>query len=296
MAILVDKKTSVIVQGITGNSGAAQTKAMLEYGTNIVAGVSPGKGDSEVYGVPVFDTMDEAMRKTSADTSIIFVPSGFAKDAAFEAILAGVKLLVITTDHVTVHDAAKIKNLAAKKGTIVLGPNTPGVVSPGKSKVGIYANNIFSLSGPVGIVTRSGTASYEIAGCLALENIGLSTVAGIGGDPLTGTSLIDILRMFEDDPETKIIALIGEIGGTSEEEAAVFMKKSVEKPVVGFIVGRSAPVGKRMGHAGAIVEGGLGTFQSKIEALQNAGADVVEKPSDLVESIKRSQVVRRHGY
>jgi succinyl-CoA synthetase alpha subunit len=287
MVILVDRNTRVIVQGVTGRSGEAQTKAMLEYGTNVVGGVSPGKGGMEVHGVPVFDTMVEAVEKTSANASLVLVPSHFVKDAAFEAISADVNLLVITSDHVPLHDAAKIKCLADRKGTVIVGPNTPGIVSPGKSKVGIYANNIFSLSGPVGIVTRSGTASYEVAGCFALDGIGLSTVVGIGGDPITGTSMTNILRMFQHDYETKAIVLMGEIGGTAEEDAAEFIKDYVEKPVAGYIVGRVAPHGKRMGHAGAIVQGERGTAQSKIEALRDAGVNVASKPSELVEIMRK---------
>lgn len=279
MGILADENTKVIVQGITGRVGSIQTKLMLEYGTKIVAGVTPGKGGTTVYNVPVYDTVEEAVAKTGADASILFVPPAFTKDAVIEAIDAGIKLIVAIPEHVPVHDTMRMVEYAKSKNVRIIGPTTPGIISPGKTKIGIMPANVF-LKGNVGIVSRSGTLLYEIAGNLSLAGIGQSTCLGIGGDPVVGTSLTEILQLFQNDNQTKLIVIVGEIGGTQEEEAANFIKK-MDKPVIAYIAGRSAPPGQRMGHAGAIILGEKGTVESKTKALKEAGVEIACRPAEI---------------
>lgn len=281
MGIIIDENTRAIVQGITGTQGRFHTKLMLEYGTKIVAGVTPGKGGTQVHGIPVYDTVEEAQEKHSANASIIFVPAPFAAEAALESLENGIKTLVIITEHIPIKDSIEVMNYAKQVNATIIGPNTPGIITPGKSKLGIMPAHIFK-SGNIGMVSRSGTLTYEIAASLTKKNLGQSTCLGLGGDPITGLNFIDALKMFENDPQTKAVVLIGEIGGNLEELTAEFIvKEKYPKPVVAFIAGRSAPPGKRMGHAGAIVMGKAGTAESKIEALRKAGVKVAEKPSDV---------------
>ncbi|RJS78395.1 succinate--CoA ligase subunit alpha [Candidatus Bathyarchaeota archaeon] len=281
MGIIIDENTRAIVQGITGTQGRFHTKLMLEYGTKIVAGVTPGKGGTQVHGIPVYDTVEEAQEKHSANASIIFVPAPFAAEAALEALENGIKTLVIITEHIPIKDSIEVMNYAKQVNATIIGPNTPGIITPGKSKLGIMPAHIFK-SGNIGMVSRSGTLTYEIAASLTKKNLGQSTCLGLGGDPITGLNFIDALKMFENDPQTKAVVLIGEIGGNLEELTAEFIvKEKYPKPVVAFIAGRSAPPGKRMGHAGAIVMGKAGTAESKIEALRKAGVKVAEKPNDV---------------
>lgn len=282
--IILDENTKCLVQGITGKQGSFHTEQMLKYKTNIVAGVTPGKGGQEIFGVPVFDSIEEAKEKTDVNASIIFVPAPFAKDAAFESI-DHLDLVIIITEHIPVHDTMEIMAYAKQKGVTVIGPNTPGVISPKVGKLGIMPTHIFS-EGKVGVISRSGTLTYEIASQLTRSGIGQSTCVGIGGDPVIGTPYIEVLEMFENDPETDEIVLIGEIGGTAEEAAAEYIKENISKPVVAYIAGISAPPGKRMGHAGAIIAGNSGTAKSKMAALEAAGVKVAEKPSDIVNYIK----------
>ena len=282
MVILVNKDTRVLVQGITGREGSFHTKMMLEYGTKVVAGVTPGKGGMSVHGVPVYDSVEEALAKhPEINTSIIFVPAPYASDAVYEAVDAGIKLVVVITEHIPVHDTMKFVNYAKMKGTVIVGPNTPGVISPGEVKVGIMPGHVFA-KGPVGIISRSGTLTYEIAYALTKASLGQSTCIGIGGDPITGLDFIEVAEMFREDKETKALVLIGEIGGNLEEAFADYvLEKGYDKPIVAFIAGRTAPPGKRMGHAGAIISMGAGTAQSKIEALSSASIPVAERPSDI---------------
>jgi succinyl-CoA synthetase alpha subunit len=289
MAILINENTKVIVQGITGREGSRHTQYMLQYGTKILAGVTPGKGGQNVQGVPVFDTVEEALRKfPDINTSIVFVPAQFAADSVYEAIDAGIKLIVIITEHIPIHDALRFVNYAKRRGVTIIGPNCPGVVSPLKSKVGILPNHIYTKSGPVGIVSRSGTLTYEISYHLTQAGIGQSTVVGIGGDPIIGTDMIEVVRMFEEDPETKYIVVIGEIGGTMEERVAQYIGSGkVTKPVVAYIAGRTAPPGKRMGHAGAIVSMGMGSYESKVKAFQEVNVPVASTPTEVVKLIKK---------
>lgn len=286
MAIIINENTNVIVQGITGKQGRFHTRQMLAYGTKIVGGVSPGKGGQEVEGVPVYDTVFEAMEKQRVDASVLFIPAPFAKDAAFENITAGVGVLVIITEHIPVHDEMEIIELARRKGTIVVGPNTFGIVSSGKCKIGIPPNQFF-VEGPIGVVARSGTLTYEIVANLTANGFGQSTVVGLGGDRVVGLSFVDVLEKFEKDPETKAVVLVGEIGGNAEEEASLYIKE-MTKPVVAYIAGKSAPPGKRMGHAGAIIERGKGTFGAKVEALQSAGAKVATLPFEVPELLRNA--------
>ncbi len=285
MAILVDENTRVIVQGITGFQGSFQTKRMLEYGTKVVAGVTPGKGGSEVHGVPVYNTVEEAVAASGADTSIIYVPARFATDAIFEAFDAGLRLVVCVTEGIPLYDEMLIHRRLKEVDSMLLGPNCPGVISPGKSKVGLLPDGSFK-PGKLGVVSRSGTLTYQICENLTKADIGQSTVVGIGGDPMPGLSFVDVLKMFEEDDETAAVLLIGEIGGTAEEEAAEFIKR-MSKPVVAFIAGRTAPPGKRMGHAGAIIEGSTGTAEAKIAALREAGAAVAETLLDVVKEVEK---------
>lgn len=285
MGIILDHTAKVIVQGITGKQGSFHTKAMLEYGTNIVAGVTPGKGGQEVHGVPVFDSVKEAVEATQANASVIFIPAPFVYSAALEAIEAGIKLLVIITEGVPVKDTARIRAKAIENGVTLIGPNCPGLITPGESKIGIIPGQI-CMKGNVGIVSRSGTLTYEIIQNLTLNGIGQSTCVGLGGDPVKGIGFTECLRMFQEDPETDYIILVGEIGGTGEQEAAELIKKEITKPVFAFIAGQTAPPGKKMGHAGAIVHGKSGTAQEKMRILEEAGAITVKTPSEIPKLIK----------
>ncbi len=286
MSILVDEKTRVVVQGATGNQGRFHLSQMLAYGTRVAAGVSPGKGGQEVEGVPVYDTVEQAVLHHGVNASVIFVPAPFCKDAAFEAIDAGLGVVVIITEHIPVHDAMDIMAFARHRGTVVVGPNTFGVISPGKAKLGIMPAQAYA-PGPVGIVARSGTLSYEIAAALTAAGLGQSTVVGLGGDRVAGLNFVEVLKRFEEDQATRAVVLVGEIGGTAEEEAAEYIK-GMSKPAVAYIAGRSAPPGKRMGHAGAIIERGRGTFDGKVRALEAAGVRVATLPwevAGLVEEV-----------
>ena len=285
MSILIDKKTKLIVQGITGREGEFHTKQMLAYGTHVVGGMTPGRGGEKVLGVPVFDTLEQAVKKTGANASIIYVPARASADAILEAADAGIALVVCITEGVPVLDMMRVARRLAETKTRLIGPNCPGLISPGKSKVGIIPGNI-CIPGPVGLVSRSGTLTYEVIHALTQRKIGQSTCVGIGGDPVHGLGFIDTLEMFEADPQTRIVALIGEIGGTDEEKAAEYIKKHMSKPVVAFVAGQTAPPGKRMGHAGAIIEGGTGTAADKIAAFQSAGVPVARFPGEVAELIQ----------
>ncbi len=284
MAIYINQDTRVLVQGITGRQGSFHTGQMLAYGTKVIGGVSPGKGGQVVEGIPVFDTAFEAMEKEPADASILFIPAPYAKDAALEALDAGIRILVLITEHIPLHDAVEIMACAESRGATVVGPNTFGLVSSGLCKIGIMPNRYF-IPGPVGVVSRSGTLCYEIVGHLTENRIGTTTVVGLGGDRVVGLHFIDVLKQFAKDDDTKAVMLVGEIGGSAEEEAAAFVSSSMRKPVVAYLAGRSAPPGKRMGHAGAIIERGRGTFDSKVKALQKAGVAVAEMPAEIPEMI-----------
>jgi succinyl-CoA synthetase alpha subunit len=276
MAVIVDERTRVVVQGATGNQGRFHLTQMQAYGTHVMAGTSPGKGGEEVAGLPVYDTVEQAVLHHAVNASVIFVPAGGAKDAAFEAIDAGLGVVVIVTEHIPVHDAMDVMAFARQRGATVVGPNTFGIISPGKAKLGIMPAVAYS-PGPVGIVARSGTLSYEIASALTAAGLGQTTVVGLGGDRVVGLNFVEVLRKFEDDGETLACVLVGEIGGTAEEEAAEFIK-GMTKPIVAYVAGRSAPPGKRMGHAGAIIERGRGTFDGKVRALEAAGVKVATLP------------------
>jgi succinyl-CoA synthetase alpha subunit len=286
MAVIIDEKSKVVVQGITGYQGTYHSDAMREFGTNVVAGTRPGKGGTEVNGIPVYDSVKEAVELQKADTSCIFVPAPGCKDAALEAIDAGIKTMVIVTEHVPVLDAIQIVSVGSSKGITIIGPNCPGLASPGKAKVGILPNKIFT-KGNIGVVSKSGTLTYEIVNAITERKLGQSTCVGIGGDRVTGTNFIDILKLFEKDRQTKKIVLVGEIGGTAEEEAAEYIKKNITKPVVAYIAGRTAPPGKRMGHAGAIIARGRGTADSKIKALEKANVKVAKIPTDVPDLLEQ---------
>ena len=286
MSIFIDKNTTVIVQGITGRDGSFHTRQMIEYGTQVVGGVTPGKGGQQFDDkVPIFNTVAEAAKETGANTSVIYVPPMYAADAMMEAADAGVTLIVAITEGVPVLDMTRVYPFVKERGARLLGPNCPGLISPGKSKVGIIPGRICA-PGPVGVVSRSGTLTYEIVYQLTRAGIGQTTCVGIGGDPINGTNFIDCLTAFEQDPDTKAVALMGEIGGTDEQNAAQFVKEHMKKPVVGFIAGQTAPPGRRMGHAGAIISGSSGTAAEKIQAFQDAGMGVARRPIDFVELIK----------
>jgi len=280
MAILINKETRVLVQGITGRDGSFHTKLMLEYGTNIVAGVTPGKGGSDYLGIPIFDTVKEAVKKTSPNTSIIFVPPQFAVDAIYEAADNGISLIVVITEGIPIHDMIKVKNYLDRKGAKLIGPNCPGIITPNECKVGIMPSHIFRR-GRVGVVSRSGTLTYEIVNQLTINGFGQSTAVGIGGDPIIGSKFIDILKLFNEDDETDAVVLIGEIGGTDEQDAAEYIKKEFKKPVVAFIAGRTAPPERRMGHAGAIISGSEGTAEEKIKAFESSGVKVASLPEEV---------------
>jgi succinyl-CoA synthetase alpha subunit len=282
MSILVNKETRLLVQGITGREGEFHTTQMLEYGTRIVAGMTPGRGGEWVQGgkIPVFDTVQQAVEATGANCAISFVPARGAADAMMEAADAGIPLLVCIAEGMPVRDMMQVRRFLDPRGVRLIGPNCPGLLSPGEAKVGIIPGHI-AVPGDIGVVSRSGTLTYEVLYALKLQKRGVSTCVGIGGDPVNGTSFLDVLAMFEEDPQTEQVVLIGEIGGTDEERAARFIADKMSKPVVGFIAGRSAPSGKRMGHAGAIVEGGSGLASDKIRALQAAGVRVADHPEDI---------------
>ncbi|NUO09201.1 MAG: succinate--CoA ligase subunit alpha [Candidatus Brocadia sp.] len=286
MGILIDKDTKVICQGITGHAGSFHTVRMLEYGTKLVAGVTPGKGGTAQHGVPVFDNVLDAATKTGANASVIYVPAPFASDAIMEAAEAGIKLVVCITEGIPTLDMVKVKKYLSTRNTCLIGPNCPGVITPGKCKIGIMPGYIHK-PGHVGVVSRSGTLTYEAVLQLTQQGLGQSTCLGIGGDPIVGTDFAHILRLFQEDQETQAIVLIGEIGGSAEEEVSEVIKQEITKPVVGFIAGRTAPQGKRMGHAGAIITGGRGTALSKISALENAGVTVVDNPADIGKTVAK---------
>ncbi|HMZ07217.1 MAG TPA: succinate--CoA ligase subunit alpha [Anaerolineales bacterium] len=282
MSILVDKNTRLIVQGITGNEGLFHTTQMAAYGTNIVGGVTPGKGGEWVLDgkIPVFDSVKSAKEATDANASIIFVPARFAPDAMFEAADAGIPLVICITEGVVIHDMMRVRNYLDQKGIRLIGPNCPGLLTPGEAKVGIIPGNI-AISGNVGVVSRSGTLTYEVLYAMKNLGMGASTCVGIGGDPVNGTNFRDVLEMFEHDPQTEKVIMIGEIGGNEEEKAAEFIRTKMTKPVASFIAGQTAPPGKRMGHAGAIIEGGAGTAADKVKALEAAGVKVAKHPEEI---------------
>jgi len=284
VSILIDATTRVVVTGITGYQGEFHTARMLEYGTAVVAGVTPGKGGARVHGVPVFETIEEAVGETGATAACVFVPAAAAKDSVLEAIAARLDPIVVITEGIPVHDSIQVVTLARRAGLTVIGPNCPGLASAGQSKIGIMPNHLFT-PGPVGVVSRSGTLTYEIVAALTRRGIGQSTALGLGGDPVVGTTFTEALRRFQDDPATRAIVMIGEIGGGAEEEAAAFIARHVTKPVVGYIAGRTAPPGKRMGHAGAVISGSAGTAAAKIEALRSAGVRVATLPGEVAQLI-----------
>ncbi|MFB6234443.1 MAG: succinate--CoA ligase subunit alpha [Halopenitus sp.] len=286
MSIFVDDDTRVVVQGITGGEGNFHTGQMIEYGTNVVAGAVPGKGGEEVAGVPVYDTVDQAVEEENADASVIFVPPAFAGDAIFEALDTDLDLAVAITEGIPTQDMAKVNKRLSESDTRLLGPNCPGIITPGEAKLGILPGNIFS-EGNVGLVSRSGTLTYQVVDNLTERGIGQTTAIGIGGDPIIGTSFVDALEAFEADPDTDAVVMCGEIGGEDEEQAAAYIGEHMDTPVAGFIAGRTAPPGKRMGHAGAIVSGsGTGTAESKINALNEAGAPVGDTPDEVADHIE----------
>jgi succinyl-CoA synthetase alpha subunit len=280
LSILVDKNTRLVVQGITGKEGTFHTKQMVEYGTNVVGGVTPGKGGTTHEGIPVFNTVSDAVNEAGANAAVIYVPPAFAADAIMEAAAAGIPVVVCITEGIPTLDMVKVKEYLADKATRLIGPNCPGIISPGKCKIGIMPGHIHR-EGRIGVVSRSGTLTYEAVGQLTALGMGQSTAIGIGGDPIVGTTHVDALRLFQDDDETDGIVMIGEIGGTAEEEAAAFAKENVTKPIVAFIAGQTAPPGRRMGHAGAIIAGGKGTAAEKMKALEDAGIHVVNSPADI---------------
>lgn len=285
MAIIINKDTRVLVQGITGKEGSFHTEQMIKYGTNVVAGVTPGKGGEKILGIPVFNTVAEAVKNTSANASIIFVPAGFAADAVYEAVDSNIKVIIIITDGLPVSDMIKVKQKCADNNVVLIGPNCPGIITVGQCKMGIMPGDIFK-SGNVGLISRSGTLTYEVADALSKEGLGQTTCVGIGGDPVIGSSFKDVLKHFKKDAQTKLVVLIGEIGGLQEEEAAQFIKENNMKAVA-FIAGRTAPKGKRMGHAGAIVSGSSGTAEAKIEALAKAGIPVADTTYEVAQLVKK---------
>ncbi|KOH45376.1 succinate--CoA ligase subunit alpha [Sunxiuqinia dokdonensis] len=280
MSILVNKNTKLLVQGITGRDGQFHAGRMKAYGTNIVAGTSPGKGGQEVDGIPVFDTAAEAVKKTGANTSIIFVPAAFAADAILEASYAGIELVIAISEGVPIQDMIRVNSIIKRNGTKLIGPNCPGLITPDEALIGILPGMIFK-KGNIGLISRSGTLTYEVVNMLTMNEMGQSTVVGIGGDPVAGLYYIDLLEMYENDPETEAVVLIGEIGGDAEEQAAEYIAKHMTKPVVSFIAGQTAPPGKRMGHAGAIISSGSGTAEEKIKAFAKANVPVAKEPSEI---------------
>jgi len=287
MSILLNRQTKVLVQGITGRAGRTQTSYMLQYGTNIVGGVTPGKGGEVVEGVPVFNTAAEAVEKTGAEASVFFVPPAGVKEAAFQNIDAGIKLIVVVTEHMPVHDVMAIREYATGRDVHIIGPTSPGLMTPGEAKIGILPANMFT-PGRIGVISRSGTLSYEVSINLATAGMGQSTVVGIGADPVVFTNMPEILRLFERDPATDLVVVVGEVGGVQEERAAEFIDRWMTKPVVAYIAGIHAPSEKRMGHAGAIIQGdGKGTPQSKMAALREVGVDVAEYPAQVVDLVRK---------
>ena len=286
MSVLIDGNTKVFVQAITGSEGSFHTRQMLEYGTKVVGGATPGKGGQEFEGVPVFNTVAEGVEVSGANASIIFVPAPFAADAIMEAADAGIELVICITEDIPVSDMVKAYHYVQAHSTRLIGPNCPGVISPGKCKIGIMPHFIHQ-PGRVGIISRSGTLTYEAVGQLTERGLGQSTAIGIGGDPIIGTRFVDALALFNDDPETDVVVMIGEIGGTAEEEAAAYIKECYDKPVIGFIAGRTAPPGRRMGHAGAIISGGKGTAGDKMAAMREAGIHICESPAEIGETVEK---------
>ena len=284
MSVLIDKNTKLLIQGITGSQGMLHTRGCRDYGTNVVAGVTPGKGGQDFEGVPIFNTVQEAVKTTAANASMILVPPAFAADAIMEAADAEIPLIVAITEGVPVVDMVTAVSFVRRKGSRLIGPNCPGIITPGQSKIGIMPGPIHR-TGSVGIVSRSGTLTYEAVGQITRVGLGQSTCIGIGGDPVNGTNFIDCLKLFQEDPQTEAIVMIGEIGGDAEEQAAEFVKENVTKPIVSFIAGQTAPPGRRMGHAGAIISGGHGTADEKMSALQNAGIYVVKTPAEIGEKM-----------
>ncbi len=278
MSILIDKETRLVVQGLTGQEGSFHAQQMLKDGTQVVAGVTPGKGGTTVHSIPVFDSVEDAVKETGANTSVIFVPAPFCADAILEAATAGVSLVICITERVPVFDMMRVKPILRELGVRLIGPNCPGIISPGKSKVGIMPGYIH-IPGRIGVISRSGTLTYEVVAQLTSLGLGQSTCIGIGGDPIPGSNFIDCLELFQDDPETDAVVMIGEIGGNAEELAAEYVQKNMTKPVVGFIAGQTAPPGRRMGHAGAIISGGKGTAAEKIKTLEACGIRVAENPA-----------------
>ena len=292
MSILIDQNTKVVIQGITGGEGAFHTRQMKEYGTKVVAGVTPGKGGQKIDGIPVFNTVSDAVENTGANASAIFVPPAFAADAAMEAVDSGVETIVCLTEGIPTLDMLEVKQFMKGTHSRLIGPNTPGIISPGKCKIGVMAGYIH-IPGRVGVTSRSGTLTYEVVDQLTKLGIGQSSCVGIGGDPIIGLTFVDILRLFEADKATDIVVIIGEIGGRAEEEAAEFFRKNMSKPVVAFIAGITAPPGRRMGHAGAIISGGEGGARKKIETLEKTGITVVKNPAEIGETVARVLAVRK---
>jgi succinyl-CoA synthetase alpha subunit len=286
VSVFIDRNTRLVVQGITGRDGSFHTRQMIEYGTNVVAGVTPGKGGQKFDDkVPIFNTVEQAVKEAGANTAVIYVPPPFAADAMMEAAAAGIKLVVCITEGVPVIDMLRVRPYVIEKGARLVGPNCPGLITPGQSKVGIIPGRICT-PGNVGVVSRSGTLTYEVVYHLTRAGLGQSTCVGIGGDPINGTGFIDALQAFENDPDTKVVAMMGEIGGTDEQDAARFIKEQMKKPVVGFIAGQTAPPGRRMGHAGAIISGSSGTAAEKIQAFKDAGMGVAQRPIDFVSLVR----------
>jgi succinyl-CoA synthetase alpha subunit len=287
MSILIDEKTRVVVQGITGRMGAVQTMHMLKAGTKITAGVTPGRGGSRVEGVPVYDSVEEAMAEQEINTSVLFVPAPVAEESCMEAVDAGVKLLILITEHIPTHDTMRIRAYTRSHGATLIGPTTPGVVTPGKCKIGIMPTPLFT-PGPVGIISRSGTMSYEMAGLLSTEGIGQTTMVGMGGDPVVGTSLVELLELFQKDRATRVVVVHGEIGGTQEEKAAVFIRQKMTKPVIAYMTGKVALEGSRMGHAGAVFIGKRGAMDNKIRAYQEAGVPIADSPGEIAGLVRKA--------
>jgi len=287
MSILIDEKTRVVVQGITGRMGAIQTMHMLKAGTKITAGVTPGRGGSRVEGVPVYDSVEEARTEQEINTSVLFVPAPVAEESCMEAVDAGVKLLILITEHIPTHDTMRIRAYARSQGATLIGPTTPGVVTPGKCKIGIMPTHLFT-PGPVGIISRSGTMSYEMAGLLSTEGIGQTTMVGMGGDPVVGTNLVELLELFQKDPETRVVVVHGEIGGTQEEKAAVFIRQKMTKPVIAYMTGKIALEGARMGHAGAVFVGKRGAMENKIKAFREAGVPIADSPGEIAGLVRKA--------
>jgi succinyl-CoA synthetase alpha subunit len=287
MSILIDEKTRVVVQGITGRIGAIQTMHMLKAGTKITAGVTPGRGGSRVEGVPVYDSVEEAMAEQEINTSVLFVPAPVAEESCMEAADAGVKLLILITEHIPTHDTMRIRAYARSHGARLIGPTTPGVVTPGKCKIGIMPTHLFT-PGPVGIISRSGTMSYEMAGLLSTEGIGQTTMVGMGGDPVVGTNLVELLELFQKDPATRVVVVHGEIGGTQEERAAAFIRQRMTKPVIAYMTGKVALEGSRMGHAGAVFVGKRGAMENKIKAFREAGVPIADSPGEIASLVRQS--------